>query len=263
MDPALRTAATGMMAQQTRTEVIANNLANVNTTAFKASRAHFEDLLYQTVQGPTIVGTQDANVMPSIQVGRGTRLAAVQRLHAQGPVEETSRPLDIAIEGDGFFQVQLPNGQLAYTRDGSFGISDTGTLVTSDGYTVVPGIRIPTDAANVTISATGVVSTSNGTEATNVQEQGRIELARFANPTGLESVGENLYTETPASGQAVTGFPQDEGFGRLLQGHLEGSNVEIVQEMVDMITAMRAYEINSKSIQNSESMMQIANNLVR
>lgn len=262
MNPALRTAATGMLAQQIRTEVIANNLANVNTASFKRSRAHFEDLLYQTVQGPAVVGTQDTNTMPSIQVGRGTHLSAVQRLHAQGPVEPTSRPLDVAIEGDGMFQVQLPNGQLAYTRDGSFGISDTGTLITSNGYTVVPGVKIPIDAANVSISATGVISVT-GANAADVQEIGRLELARFLNPAGLEAMGENLYAETPASGAAITGFPQDEGFGRLLQGHLEGSNVEIVQEMVDMITAMRAYEINSKAIHNAEEMMQVANGLIR
>src|SRR5438105_1932769 len=140
MDPALRAAATGMMAQQTRSEVIANNLANVNTTAFKRSRAHFEDLLYQTVQSASVVGAPDANTLPAIQVGRGTHLAGVQRLHSQGPIEQTSRPLDLAIEGEGFFQVQLTNGQMGYTRDGSFGVSDTGTLVTSEGYAVVPGI---------------------------------------------------------------------------------------------------------------------------
>jgi flagellar basal-body rod protein FlgG len=262
MNPALRTAATGMLAQQTRTEVIANNLANVNTSAFKRSRAHFEDLLYQTVRGPAVTGSQEANTLPSIQVGRGTHLSAVQRLHAQGPVEPTSRPLDVAIEGDGFFQVQLPNGLLGYTRDGSFSISDTGTLVTSGGYTVIPGIKIPTDANNVSISASGVVAVTSGVSA-DVREIGRIEVARFINPSGMESIGENLYTETPASGGAIAGFPQDEGFGRLLQGHLEGSNVEIVQEMVDMITSMRAYEINSKAIRNAEEMMQIANSLIR
>jgi flagellar basal-body rod protein FlgG len=262
MDPALRTAATGMMAQQLRTEVIANNLANVNTTGFKKSRAHFEDLLYQTVQSPAIVGTPDTNTMPAIQIGRGTRLAAVQRVHGQGAVEQTSRPLDLAVEGEGFFQVQMPNGQVAYTRDGSFGISDTGTLITAGGHVVVPGIKIPTDSANIAISATGVVSIQQGNTA-ETQEIGRIELARFMNPSGLESIGENLYIETPASGQPITGFPQDEGMGRILQGHLEGSNVEIVQEMVEMIAAMRAYEINSKAIKNSEEMLQIANNMVR
>jgi flagellar basal-body rod protein FlgG len=263
MDPALRTAATGMMAQQLRTEVIANNLANVNTTGFKRSRAHFEDLLYQNVQNPSIVGNPDTNTMPAIQVGRGTRLAAVQRLHGQGALEQTSRSLDVAIEGEGFFQVQLPNGQVAYTRDGSFGISDSGTLVTSSGYAVVPGIRIPVDAANLSISPTGVVSAQIGSDTSRMEELGRVEIARFMNPAGLQSLGENLLTETPASGQPTVGFPADEGLGRLVQGHLEGSNVEIVQEMVDMITAMRAYEINSKAIKNSEEMMQIANNMTR
>ncbi|MGQ0766197.1 MAG: flagellar basal-body rod protein FlgG [Gemmatimonadota bacterium] len=263
MDPALRTAATGMKAQQTRTEVIANNLANVNTTGFKKSRAHFEDLLYQTVQSPAVTGTPDNNTSPAIQVGRGTRLNAVQRHHAQGPVEQTSRPLDLAIEGEGFFQIQLPNGTMAYTRDGSFGISDTGTLVTSGGYAVVPGIKLPNDAANLSISSTGVVSVQVGSDTSRVDEIGRIEIARFMNPSGLTAVGENLYTETPASGRPITGFPQDDGMGRILQGHLEGSNVEIVQEMVDMITAMRAYEINSKAIRNSEEMLQVANNLMR
>jgi flagellar basal-body rod protein FlgG len=262
MDPALRTAATGMMAQQTRSEVIANNLANVNTTAFKRSRAHFEDLLYQTVQASTVVGAPDANALPAIQVGRGTRLAGVQRAHQQGPIEQTERPLDLAIEGEGFFQVQLPNGQVGYTRDGSFGVSDTGTLVTSEGYTLIPGIKVPDDATDIAISATGVVTATRGSEKTP-NEIGRIELARFMNPAGLLSQGENIYLETPASGAAVVGYPSEDGMGRLLQGNLEGSNVEIVQEMVDMITAMRAYEINSKAIKNAEEMMSIANGMIR
>jgi flagellar basal-body rod protein FlgG len=263
MNPALRTAATGMMAQQLRTEVIANNLANVNTTAFKRSRAHFEDLLYQTVQAPAVVAGQDANTVPAVQIGRGTRLSAVQRLHAQGPVEQTSRPLDLAIEGDGFFQVQMPNGNIAYTRDGSLGISEKGTLITSAGYTLIPPIHVPEDAASISISATGVVSIRKGSATAELEEIGRIELARFVNPTGLEAIGENLLVETPSSGIATMGFPQDDGFGRILQGHLEGSNVEIVQEMVDMISAMRAYEINSKAIRNAEEMMQITNSLIR
>ena len=252
-----------MAAQQTRSEVIANNLANVNTTGFKRSRAHFEDLLYQTVQSGAVLGNPDANTLPAIQVGRGTRLAGVQRLHSQGPIEQTSRSLDIAIEGDGFFQVQLPNGQIGYTRDGSFGISDSGTIVTSSGYAVVPGIKLPSDAAEVSISPTGVVTVTKAENAAEQMELGRIELARFANPSGLLAAGENVYLETPASGAPVTGFPQESGMGRLLQGHLEGSNVEIVQEMVDMITSMRAYEINSKAIKNAEEMMQIANGLLR
>jgi flagellar basal-body rod protein FlgG len=251
-----------MMAQQTRTEVIANNLANVNTTGFKRSRAHFVDLLYQTVQSTTTVASADAETTPAIQVGRGTRLAGVQRLHAQGPVEATQRSLDVAIDGDGFFQVQLDNGQVAYTRDGSLQISDQGTLVTNGGLTIVPGIKIPEDASDVSISRNGIVSVMRGT-GTQPAEVGRIELARFANPSGLMSMGENLYTATAASGEPGCGFPDDEGYGRLLQGHLEGSNVEIVQEMVDMIAAMRAYEINSKTIRNCEQMSEISASLIR
>ena len=262
MDPALRSAATGMMAQQRRTEVIANNLANVNTTAFKRSQAHFEDLLYQTVQGTQTVGGPEAATSPAIQVGRGVRLAGVQRLHTQGPIEQTGRSLDLAIEGEGFFQVQMPNGDLRYTRDGSLTVSDQGTIVTQGGYTVVPGIRVPDDSSEVQISRTGIV-TALGPDGKTNTEIGRIELARFANPTGLLSSGENLLQESPASGEPFTGFPQDDGMGRLLQASLEGSNVEIVQEMVDMITSMRAYELNSKSIKNSEQMMETASNLVR
>jgi flagellar basal-body rod protein FlgG len=262
MNPALRTAATGMTAQQTRTEVIANNLANVNTTAFKGSRAHFVDLLYQTVQSAATVNGTDAATTPSIQVGRGTRLAGIQRLHSQGPVEQTQRPLDVAIEGEGFFQVQLANGTTAYTRDGSFQISDSGTLVTNEGLTVSPGIKIPAEAANISIARNGIVSVTTGSN-TAPTEIGRIELARFANPGGLQAMGDNLYQATPASGEPAVGFPDDEGMGRVLQGSLEGSNVEIVQEMVDMIAAMRAYEINSKTIKNADQMSEISSNLVR
>jgi flagellar basal-body rod protein FlgG len=262
MNPALRTSATGMAAQQVRSEVIANNLANVNTTGFKRSRAHFEDLLYQTVQGAPVVGAPDAQTTPAIQVGRGTRLSAVQRLHGQGPLEMTGRPLDVAIEGEGFFQVQLANGTVGYTRDGSFTISDQGTLVTQGGYTVVPGIKVPDNSSNLTISRTGIVTVETGSSA-DTQEIGRIELGKFTNAAGLLSAGENVYTETPASGQPILGFPQEDGMGRLLQGSLEGSNVEIVQEMVDMITSMRAYEINSKAIKNAEQMSEIANAMVR
>ena len=262
MDPALRAAATGMMAQQTRTEVIANNLANVNTTAFKRSRAHFVDLLYQTVQGAAAVGGADAATTPAVQVGRGTRLAGIQRLHSQGADEQTNRPLDLSIEGEGFFQVSLPNGGTAYTRDGAFELSDTGTLVTSGGLTILPGVKVPSGASQFTVAQNGIVSVKQG-DKTEPVEVGRIELARFANPSGMEALGENLYAATPASGEAAPGFPGDEGVGRLLQGHLEASNVEIVQEMVDMIAAMRAYEINSKAIKNSEQMADIANQLVR
>jgi flagellar basal-body rod protein FlgG len=262
MDPALRAAATGMTAQQTRTQVIANNLANVNTPGFKRSRAQFEDLLYQTVQGTQVLGTSDAMTNPAIQVGRGTRLAAVQRMHTQGAIDQTGRDLDVAIEGEGFFQVQLNNGDLAYTRDGSFAISDQGTLTTSNGQPVVPPIRIPNDISEVSISPTGIVSVRRANEA-EPTEVGRLELARFVNPAGLLALGQNLYAATAASGIPGIGFPSEEGMGRLQQGSLEASNVEIVQEMVEMITAMRAYEINSKAIKTSDEMGQIANNIAR
>ena len=262
MNPALRAAATGMMAQQTRTEVIANNLANVNTAGFKRSRAQFEDLLYQTIQGSQVIGGTEAETLPAIQVGRGTRLAGVQRLHEQGPIEQTGRNLDVAVEGEGFFQVQLPNGELGYTRDGSLQISDQGVLVTSAGYAVQPPIRIPVDSSELTISNTGVVSVRRGTDLLP-SEVGRIELARFANPSGLLNLGQNLLAPTTASGLPIVGFPNDEGMGRLQQGSLEGSNVEIVQEMVEMIAAMRAYELSSKAIKTSDEMGQIANNVVR
>ncbi len=262
MDPALRAAATGMMAQQTRTQVIANNLANVNTPGFKRSRAQFEDLLYQTVQGTQVLGTTDAFTNPAIQVGRGTRLAAVQRMHMQGAIDQTGRNLDVAIEGDGFFQVQMNNGDVAYTRDGSFGISDQGLLTTSNGAGLMPPVRIPDDASEITISPTGIVTVKRGNEI-EPTEVGRIELARFVNPSGMLSLGQNLYAPTAASGIPSIGFPSEEGMGRLQQGSLEASNVEIVQEMVEMITAMRAYEINSKAIKTSDEMGQIANNLTR
>lgn len=262
MDPALRTAASGMAAQQLRTEVIANNLANVNTTGFKRSRPQFEDLLYQTIQNGGYVDTRDTRATPAIQVGRGTHLSAIQRQHSQGTLESTGRPLDLAIEGDGFFQIQLPTGEIAYSRDGGFQISDQGVLTTSGGYGLIPSVRIPTDAASVTISKTGVVSIDRG-NASELIEIGRIELARFSNPAGLLTLGENLYRQTPASGQPVLGFPQDVGFGRTMQGALEGSNVEIVNEMVDMISAMRAYEINSKAIKNADEMSSIATQLLR
>ncbi|MEP6729870.1 MAG: flagellar basal-body rod protein FlgG [bacterium] len=261
MNPALRTAATGMMAQQTRTEVIANNLANVNTTGFKRSRAQFEDLLYQTIQQASVIGGPDANTATAIQVGRGTHLAGVLRENAQGTLETTGRPLDVAIEGEGYFQIQLANGGTAYTRDGGFQISDQGVLTTNAGNQVIPGVRVPAEATGVSISKTGVVSYSPSGKET--VELGRIEIARFTNPSGLQAEGGNLFTETPASGQAVAGFPGDEGMGLLLQGSLEGSNVEVVQEMVDMISAQRAYELNSKAIKAADEMSQVANELVR
>jgi flagellar basal-body rod protein FlgG len=263
MDPSLRTSASGMKAQQLMIDTIANNLANVNTTGFKRSRANFEDVLYRTIAGPRVAGgPESGQVLPPIQIGMGVRLAGVLRLHSQGTPVQTGRPLDLAIEGDGFFQVERPDGSIAYTRDGTFTISDTGMVVNSNGYRLLPGITVPPDASDLSISQTGVVSATTGTSGQTV-ELGRIELARFANPTGLITLGENLYAETPASGQAMLGMPEEDGFGRLLQGTLESSNVEIVQEMTDMIAAQRAYEINAKAVRAGEDMMQATNELIR
>lgn len=262
MDPSLKTAATGMAAQQTRIDVIANNLANVNTPGFKRSRAHFEDLLYQTVQGQEQLGTADADVTPAVQIGRGTRLSGILRVHEQGTFEMTNRPMDLAVDGEGLFQVRRPDGTLAYTRDGSFTISDNGMLVTAGGYALVPEVSMPEDLTELTISRTGVVSGTGPGQAAPV-EIGRVELARFPNPPGLIALGENLYQESAASGQPILGNPQEEGFGRIIQGALESSNVEVVQEMVDMIAALRAYEINAKAVEASEQMSDVTNQMVR
>ena len=259
MDPGLRTSASGMIAQQKMVDVIANNLANVNTTGFKRSRASFEDVLYETVQGPRSV---NGSTVGPMQVGHGVRLAAVTRIDGQGGPQVTGRPLDVAIDGEGFFQVQLPDGSIGYTRDGSFTLSDSGQLVTNSGNALVPNIVIPPDSTSITISNDGVVSATGGKSAQTV-EIGRIELARFANSTGLLSLGGNLYGETVASGAPTTGVPQNDGFGRLLQGSLESSNVEVVQEMTDMIAAQRAYEINARAINTAESMMKSIDDLLR
>lgn len=262
MDPGLRTAATGMAAQQTRIDVIANNLANVNTPGFKRSQAHFEDLLYQTISGEQLVGSGATDVAPAVQIGRGTRLAAVQRVHEQGTFEITGRPLDLAVDGEGLFQVRRPDGTTAYSRDGSFTISDQGILVTSGGYALVPEVRVPEDMTEVTISRTGVVSATGPGQAAPV-EIGQVELARFPNLPGLLALGENLYQETAASGQPIVGAAQEDGFGRIIQGALEASNVEVVQEMVEMIAALRAYEINAKAVEASEQMSDTTNQMVR
>jgi flagellar basal-body rod protein FlgG len=251
-----------MVAQQTRIDVIANNLANVNTPGFKASRAHFEDLLYQTIGGEQRVGADGTEVVPEVQVGRGTRLAGILRVHGQGALEVTGRPLDVSIDGDGMLQVRRPDGTIGYTRDGSLSISDQGLLVTSGGYAISPEIRVPEDATGVTIARTGIVAATIVGRGDTI-ELGRLELARFPNETGLRALGENLYAETVASGRPILGNPQEDGFGRIVQGSLESSNVEVVQEMVDMIAALRAYEINAKAVQASEDMSDVTSSLVR
>lgn len=262
MNSSLRTSASGMAAQQRMIDVIANNIANVNTTGFKRSRVSFEDVLYETLQGSRAASDQGAETVGPVQIGKGVRIGAVLRLHAQGSPENTQRPLDVAIDGAGFFQVRRADGTTAFTRDGSFTLSESGTMVTSDGLTVLPGITVPEDASSITISPDGTVSvTSSG--ASSPVELGRLELARFVNESGLQSAGGNLYVETPASGQPLTGSPQEDGFGNLQQGSLESSNVEIVQEMTEMIAAQRAYEINAKAITAVDQMMSDANALIR
>jgi len=265
MGSSLRTSASGMLAQQRMIDVIANNLANVNTTGFKRSRVNFEDVLYETVRGSGVVpdaSGKGATGTAPIQIGKGVRIAAVQRLHAQGTPEQTGRPLDWAVEGEGFFQVQQPDGTLAYTRDGSFTLSADGRVTTSDGLPLVPEISVPQDAAGVSISPSGII-TAQGAGTNGDTEIGRVELARFLNPSGLLTQGGNLYTESAASGEPILGAPQEEGMGQVMQGALESSNVEIVQEMTDMIAAQRAYEINSKGVQAGEEMMQATNDLIR
>ncbi len=262
MNSSLRTSASGMMAQQRMIDVIANNLSNVNTSGFKRSRVSFEDVLYETVQGTRIVNYSNAETVGSVQIGKGVRVAAVVRLHSQGAPEPTERPLDLAISGEGMFQVQRPDGTTGYTRDGGFTLSDSGTLVTNSGYMLLPGITVPRDSTGFTISQSGVVSATS-TQGSEPIEVGRLDLARFLNPNGLVAVGENQYIESPASGEPIVGFPQEDGFGSVLQGALEASNVEIVQEMTDMIAAQRAYEINARAIRAGDEMMQATSDIIR
>jgi flagellar basal-body rod protein FlgG len=248
-----------MLAQQKRIDAIANNLANVNTPGFKRSRVTFEDMLYETLQGTGIVNYQSNESVQPMQIGRGVRLATIQRVHTKGSAEMTNGQFDLMIDGSGFFKVQRPDGSIAYTRDGSFRPSDNGTLVNHSGYAVLPEITIPGDTTGVSISPDGFVSiTVEGTS--DVVELGQIQLARFMNPAGLETLGENLYAETAASGTPIEGYAQENGFGRVLQGCLEASNVEIVQEMVDMIAAQRAYEVNSRAIRTADEMIERAVN---
>jgi len=259
---ALNTATTGLVSQQLNMDVVANNLANVNTHGFKKARADFQELLYQTLQvagTQTDLGTQQPT---SLQVGLGVRPVATERIFTQGSLEATDNPLDMAVEGDGFFQVIQENGQVAFTRSGVFNRDSLGNVVTPDGLPLEPAITIPDDAVNITISKTGVVSVLTGGSSTPTQV-GQVQLARFANPAGLNSLGDNLYATTAASGDAVVGIPGDTSFGTVAQGFLEGSNVNIAEELVNMIVGQRAYEINSKAVQTADEMLQMANNMRR
>ncbi len=258
----LRTAATGMYAQELVVDVIANNLANLNTTGFKKSKVEFQDLLYQNIQNPG--ASSNGNVEPTseIQVGHGTKPVSVLKIFSHLDVQPTDNPLDVAIDGQGFFKVQMPDGRIAYTRDGTFKLSADGQLVTSDGYFLDPNITLPENTTGVNIDSEGVVSAQVVGE-TDPEVVGQIELAKFVNPAGLKNIGRNLYEETAASGEPQYGSPDNDGFGRVMQGYIEVSNVDVVQEMVNMIVAQRAYEINSKAIKTSEEMLTMANNLKR
>lgn len=250
----LSIAATGMLAQQTNVDVISNNIANMNTTGFKRQRAEFQDLLYQQVERPGSAAGGDAMVPAGIQIGAGVRTGGVYRILEQGALTQTSNPLDIAIQGRGYFQVTLPSGDTAYTRDGSFQVSDQGELVTQDGYTVQPGITIPQDAIGVTISPTGQVQVTTAGDP-QPQTVGQLELATFMNESGLEATGGNLFLETAASGQPNVAAPGEPGMGTLQQGFLEASNVNPVAEITALITAQRAYEMNSRVVKTADEML--------
>ncbi|MCA9610510.1 MAG: flagellar basal-body rod protein FlgG [Myxococcales bacterium] len=251
---ALRSAASGMVAQQTHIDTIAHNMANVGTTGFRRSRAEFQDLIYQQVRTPG-GRTADGGTLPTgIQIGQGTRTVSTEIVHTQGSLQQTGNPLDIAIEGDGFLQVTRPGGEVAYTRAGNLKLDQDGRLVTVDGLPVEPAITVPTDATSVTIGADGTVSVTQPGDGQSM-ELGQIQIARFSNPGGLQALGRSLFRPTTASGQALVVQPGQGGSGTLAQGFLEGSNVEVVNEMIDLISSQRAYEINQRVIQASDEML--------
>jgi flagellar basal-body rod protein FlgG len=252
---------TGMLAQQLNVEVISNNIANMTTTGFKRQRAEFQDLLYQSLRRVGSASSDAGTIVPAgVQIGAGTRTAAVYRIHEQGNMQVTDNPLDVAISGDGFFQVEMPNGETAYTRAGSFQLNAEGEIVTADGYLVVGPGAVPNDAVQIAINENGevLVALDGEVEPINV---GQFELANFANEAGLEATGSNLLLETPASGDAIAGTPGAEGFGMLTQGMLETSNVNIVSEITQLISAQRAYEMNSKVITTTDEMMRSVSNM--
>ena len=261
MNPALWAAKTGLDAQQTRMAVVSNNLANVNTTGFKKSRAVFEDLLYQNVRQVGAATSQDTQAPSGMSLGTGVRVVATEKTYTQGNLSQTGNSLDLAINGRGFFQILLPDGTLAYTRAGDFQLSSQGQLVTSSGYVVQPGISIPQGAQSISIGADGVVSVLLAGQSAPTQV-GTLQLADFVNPTGLQPRGENLLLETAASGTAQPGTPGQSGLGTLEQGAVESSNVNVVEEMVNMIETQRAYEMNTKAISTTDQMLQfLSNNL--
>jgi flagellar basal-body rod protein FlgG len=257
---ALYSSSAGMQAQQLNLDIISNNLANVNTTGFKKSKVEFQDLLYQTTRTPGAEAGGGNQVPTGLQIGHGSQPVATARVFTTGELTQTGERLDVAIQGDGFFEVQMPDGTRAYTRDGALKTGPDGRVTTSNGLTLQNGFQpIPTGTTSVNISPTGEITTSGA----NGNQNFRVQLVRFANPAGLEALGRNLYRETTASGPAEMGNPGESGFGELQQGYLEMSNVKVVEEMVNLIIAQRAYEINAKAVQASDEMMQMSNNLRR
>lgn len=253
--------ATGMLAQQMNVDVISNNIANMTTSGFKRQRVDFKDLIYQNITRPGAPSSDVGTIMPSgLQLGLGVRVGAVYRIHEQGALQITENPLDLALTGDGFFQIQMPNGDTAYTRSGVFQVNQDGEIVTSQGYQLDPTITVPQNTIAVEINETGeVYAQINGQVA--LQNLGQIQLSNFVNPAGLESIGDNLFKETEASGPAITGNPGDENFATVRQGALENSNVNVVEEITSLITAQRAYEMNSNVINTSDEMLQTVTQL--
>jgi flagellar basal-body rod protein FlgG len=262
MDKTLRTAATGLTAQQHYVEIISNNLSNVNTTGYKKVRPEFKDLLYETLTPAGGNRRSTVEPMNEVQIGSGTELTATTKLFSQGDLTQTNNPLDMAISGEGFFYVRKPDNSYAYSRDGSFTVDRNGQIVNSMGYALEPGLNVPKEAISVNISRDGVVGVVlDG--STEEQTLGQIELARFVNPAGLRQLGDNLYAETAASGKAMFEIPGANNTGEIMQSHLESSNVDIVEEMVNMIVAQRAYEINSKAVNTANEILNVASNLKR
>ena len=258
---ALDIAGTGMQAQQTNVEVISNNIANMTTTGFKRRRAEFQDLIYQNLRRVGSNSSDSGTVVPAgAQVGLGVKTAAIYRISEQGNLTQTSNSLDMAIQGSGYFQVTLPSGDTAYTRDGTFGLAANGTIVTADGYPVAPGIVVPANAQSVTVNSTGQVQVTIAGQ-TAPQTLGQFQLAVFPNEAGLDAQGDNLFLQTAASGNPATGAPGSTGIGSVEQGFVESSNVNVVSEITDLITAQRAYEMNSKVITASDDMLQTLTNL--
>lgn len=258
----LWTAAAGMSSQALNMDVIANNLANVNTTGFKRSRADFQDLFYQSLNIAGAASSAGTEIPTANQIGLGTKVSAVAKLFAQGDYKQTGNELDLAVDGRGFFQITTPDGEIAYTRAGAFKLDGDGNIVNSDGYLLQPQISVPENAIQLTVGLDGTVTVMNAGETTP-SEIGNIETARFANPAGLTAIGKNLFLESETSGSPTTGTPGEDGLGTITQGFLEMSNVNIVEEMVQMILAQRAYEINGKAIQTADEMLQMANNIRR